>query len=126
VVKKRKNASTLHTFFDNLYNSHRILQCKTIQSNLHRRPHYDTRYRIQYMHTAYCLHASNPATAPNSIFGAVPRWETEKIIYNPAGAVDFFVIRSTQTISGAHPASYSMQTGGSIPEGNAHGALANQ
>jgi len=64
--------------------------------------------------------------SPNSIIGAVPRWESENIIYTPAGAVDFSLIRSTQTISAAHPASYSVQTGSSIPEGNANGALANQ
>jgi len=50
-----------------------------------------------------------------------------KILFTPLdGVVDFSLIRSTQTISGAHPASYSMQRGGSIPEGNANGTLANQ
>lgn len=125
-MKKGKNASTLHILFDNLYNSHRILQYKddTIK--------FTTKVALRHaiLNTIYAhnlpFSCKQSSDSRNSIFGVASRWEFENITYTPAGAVDFSLIRSTQTISGAHPASNLMQTRGSIPTGNANGALANQ
>ena len=62
---------------------------KTIQSNLHRRSHYDTRYSIQYMHTTYCLHANNPATAETA-YSVQGRGGSPKNFYTAGWGSRFF------------------------------------
>jgi hypothetical protein len=61
VVKKGKNVSTLHIFFDNVYNSHCILQYRN--DTIKFTPKVALRHAIlNTIYACYCLHASNAAT----------------------------------------------------------------
>lgn len=124
--KEREKFSTLHIFFDNLYNLHCILQYKN--DTIKFTPKVALRHAILYMIYAYNLlfACKQCRESRNGILGIGSRWESEKYYLHRGWGSRFFSYPKHPDHLWAHPASYSMQRRGSIPEGNANGALANQ